>query len=49
MGTTYNSLVPITYTYTVEGNQLTLYAEGQDEQSHFRVIRLRFNYVADNH
>ena len=37
MGTTYNSLVPITYTYTVEGNQLTLYAEGKDEQSHFRV------------
>ena len=49
MGTTYNSLVPITYTYTVEGNQLTLYAEGKDEQSHFRVIRLRFNYVGDNH
>ena len=49
MGTTYNSLVPITYTYTVEGNQLTLYAEGKDEQSHFRVIRLRFNYVEDNH
>ena len=49
IGTTYNSLVPITYTYTVEGNQLTLYAEGKDEQSHFRVIRLRFNYVGDNH
>ena len=49
MGITYNSLVPITYTYTVEGNQLTLYAEGNDEQSHFRVIRLRFNYVGDKH
>ncbi len=48
MGTTYNSLVPITYTYSVEGNQITLYAEGKDEQSHFRVIRLRFNYVGDN-
>ena len=48
MGTTYNLLVPITYTYTVEGNQMTLYAEGNDEQSRFRVIRLRFNYVGDN-
>ena len=49
MGTTYNSLVPITYTDTVEGKQITLYAEGKDEQSHFRVMRLRFNYAGDNH
>ena len=48
MGTTFNLLVPITYTYTVEGNQITLYAEGKDELGRFKVMRLRFNYVGDN-
>ena len=47
MGTGYDPLKPITYKYTVEGKQITLYAEEKDSNNLLHVMRLRFNYAEE--
>ena len=47
MGTGYDPLKPITYNYTVEGKQITLYAEEKDSNNLLHVMRLRFNYAEE--
>ena len=48
LGPNTNPLEAITYTYSVEGKQMTLSAEGKDDKGLKRVMRLRFNYTEEN-
>ena len=43
MGIGIDPLKPITYKYTVDGNQMTLFIEGDIQEGYPREMRIRFN------
>ena len=43
MGISIDPLKPITYNYTVDGNQMTLFIEGNLQEGYPRDMRIRFN------
>ena len=43
MGIGIDPLKPITYNYTVDGNQMTLFIEGDIQEGYPREMRIRFN------
>ena len=43
MGIGIDPLKPITYNYTVDGNQMTLFVEGEIQEGYPREMRIRFN------
>ena len=48
LGPTYNPLEAITYNYSVDGKQMTLSAEGKNDNGLKLVMSLRFNYAEEN-
>ena len=48
LGPNTNPLEAITYTYSVDGKQMTLSAEGKNDKGLKLVMRLRFNYTEES-